>query len=80
MKLDISEPIAKIQKLESAFNKDQDNLRSYALLHSMINELKVCASTLETIMENESFEKVLVDEAYKIISGPKKREKIFRRT
>lgn len=80
MKLDVSDPIATIQKLEKAFNEDDDNLKCYALLFSLINEFKITAAALEDILEKANFNKVILTEADKIIAGPKKREKIFRKT
>ncbi len=67
MKLDLSDIITKIQKLQDAFNKEKDNLKCFALFQAIQTEFTETGKEMSKTQDNLNFDLIILSEAEKLI-------------
>ena len=72
-KLDLSETIQKLQKLEKAINKEKDNLKVIALMESLKHEFQTAANDIISTGDKLLFQNIVLTEADKIIKWKDKK-------
>lgn len=73
MKLDLSDVITKLQKLQDAFNKEKDNLKCFALFQAIQTEFTDAGKKLSETQNRLNFNLMLLSEAERLIEKKDKK-------